>query len=230
MQARWYGMLQIVVGPMYGRISTRALTERQLIGVRAIVGPSVRKVRIGDVNLTSATLVKHDSVFSAISSWRGERMRYDTEDILTYDDLASRWSFNRDTVRRLVRQGIVPGGRPKRWFTTWDVILHVVEGRQSPLLGKARVDAKRRPLTISDVAKALKRSQYTVREQLKAGTLSGWKIRVPDHFRAQVGNRTANRWFVDAATLSDHLARELGSSLRRRFDVGASDSHMNAQG
>jgi hypothetical protein len=156
-------------------------------------------------------------------------MPKDLDEVLSYDDLARRWSMDRDTVRRLVRVGIVPGSRRRKWFTTWDVILHEVEGRQSPLLGQARLDAKAHPLTVADVAQRLKRSTYTVREMLKSGMLAGWKIRVPEDLRAVVGDRVANRWFVDAAKLSDYIARELESSLRRRFNVEARDSHINAQ-
>jgi hypothetical protein len=156
-------------------------------------------------------------------------MHDDIEEVLSYDDLAKRWSMDRDTVRRLVRVGIVPGSRRRKWFTTWDVILHEVEGRQSPLVGRTRHDAKARPLTVADVAQRLKRSEYTVREMLKSGALAGWKIRAPENLRAIVGDRIANRWFVDAAKLSDYIARELETSLRRRFTVEARNFHMNAQ-
>ena len=157
-------------------------------------------------------------------------MSENLEEVLSYDDLAERWSMDRDTVRRLVRLGIVTGSRNRKWFTTWHHILHEVEGRQSPLLGQARTAAKTTPLTVADVAKRLKRSEYTVREMLKSGELAGWKIRVPGGLRDTIGKRVANRWFVDAAKVSDYIARQLETSLGRRFNVDAQNSHINAQG
>lgn len=143
-----------------------------------------------------------------------------------YDELAERYDFRRPVIERLVRIGVIVGGRIGRrgmWQSTADHVLHDLESRQAPLLGAARAAAKKKPLTTKTLKKKLGRSEDTIRDMLKNGDLPGWRLQIPDHLRRAAGKKVCERWYVDEERFEDYRRRALEESMRRRFGIPASD-------
>lgn len=121
-----------------------------------------------------------------------------TNDIITAEEVAGRYSKNIATIRAWLRGGRLAGfHRAGRWYSTWTAVW-AFEGRLPPAPGTPTERAQRPLLTTRDVARIYRLSpatgHRTVARWLRRGELPGLRI--------------LGEWYTDWPAVQEHLASQ----------------------